>query len=265
MKQKRERNYKPLVLLLLSIAWLTACTQSRPVKSCETYTEAKDPDTTYVDWSPVDGLNYSFGTIDQRYAKSAIPDIPQSASWSGSGWRGETISAQLVLWSDQAVDQIEFEFSAFKSASGGTLDPSIGQARFVRYVLTDIFVPGCGYRKPEDFPVSLSADALDNVSCFDMAAKTTLPVWLTFNVPADAKPGTYTGTLSLHAQHQSSKELTLSIEVLPQTLPAPSDWAFHLDLWQHPSAIARVHGVKVWSEEHWELMKAPMKMLADAG
>jgi len=264
--RRQLRKHKQLVLFLLStLFWVGACHQSRPVKSCETYAEAEDPDTTHVDWSPVNGLNYSFGTTDQRYPKSAVPQIPQATSWRGSGWRGETLSAQLVLWSDQAVDQIEFAFSPFKSDDGQTLAPSIGQARFVRYVLTDVFAPGCGHRKPEDFPVSLAADALDNVSCFDMAAETTLPVWLTFNIPSDASPGVYTGTLSLYAQNQTPKELTLSIEVLDHTLPPPADWAFHLDMWQHPSAVARIHGVKVWSEEHWELMKVPMKMLADAG
>ncbi|WP_353125041.1 DUF4091 domain-containing protein [Parapedobacter pyrenivorans] len=265
MKYKREYNQKRYLILFLGTVLIAACNQSRPTKSCETYTEANDPDTTHVDWSQVDGLNYSFGTIDQRYAKSAIPQVDPSTSWSGSGWRGETISAQLVLWSDQAVDQIEFEFSTFKADNGSTMDAAIGQARFVRYVLTDIFAPGCGYRKPEDFPVSLSADALDNVACFDMAANTTLPIWLSFDIPSDVSPGSYTGTLSMHTQNAGTKKLNISIEVLPQTLPPPSDWIFHLDLWQHPSAIARVHGVKVWSEEHWKLMEVPMKMLADAG
>ena len=253
------------VILFLGILLLASCNQSRPVASCETYAEANDPDTTHTGWSQVDGLNYAFGTIDRRYAKSAIPEVAKTTSWSGSGWRGETISAQLVLWSNQAVNQIEFEFSPFKSATGETMAPSIGQARFVRYVLTDIFAPGCGHRKPEDFPVSLAADALDNVSCFDLTANTTLPVWLSFDIPSDALPGRYTGTLNLYARNQSTRQLEVSIEVLPQTLPAPNEWTFHLDMWQHPSAVARVHGVKVWSEEHWELMKAPMKMLADAG
>lgn len=272
MKKKANTTYfmatkiaKQYIALLLYMVFLTACTQSRQIQSCETYAEPNDPDTTYVDWSGVGGLNYSFGTIDKRYAKSSIPEIHQSTAWRGSGWRGETISAQLVLWSDQAVDQIEFEFSPFKTANGSTMDASIGQARFVRYVLTDIFAPGCGYRKPQDFPVSLSADALDNVSCFNMTANTTLPVWLTFDIPSDAVPGVYTSTLSLYAQNEATKDLNVSIEVLPQTLPAPSEWAFHLDMWQHPSAVARVHGVKVWSEEHWKLMETPMKMLADAG
>lgn len=257
-----KKSYFPI---LVSFLILTSCNQSRPVKSCDTYTEADDPDTTYVDWSGVNGLNYAFGTIDTRYAKSSIPDVQPSTEWRGSGWRGETLSAQLVLWSDQAVDQIEFEFSPFKTTDGETMDASIGQARFVRYVLTDAFAPGCGYRKPEDFPVSLSADALDNVDCFDLVPNTTLPVWLTFDIPATATPGIYTSQLNLYARGEATKKLDVSIEVLPQTLPSADQWAFHLDMWQHPAAVARVHGVEVWSAEHWKLLEAPMKMLADIG
>src|SRR3546814_7216385 len=136
------------------------------------------------------------------------------------------------------------------------MDASIGTARFVRYMHTDIFAAGGGHRKHEDFPVSLSADVLDNVECFDMPGATTLPVWLSFNIPADASPGIYTGTLNLYAEGKEAKELELSIEVLAQTLPPASEWAFHLDFWQHHSAVERVHGVTVGSEAHWELMKA---------
>lgn len=108
-------------------------------------------------------------------------------------------------------------------------------------------------------------NVLDNAECFDMPGATTLPVWLSFDIPADAAPGIYTGTMNLYAQDGETKKLDLSIEVLPQTLPPASEWTFHLDMWQHPSAVARVHGVEVWSEAHWKLMEAPMKMLADAG
>jgi len=62
-----------------------------------------------------------------------------------------------------------------------------------------------------------------------------------------------------------TQKLKISLDVLPQTLPAAKDWMFHLDLWQHPSAVARINNVKPWSEEHWKLLKSQMKMLADAG
>jgi hypothetical protein len=132
-------------------------------------------------------------------------------------------------------------------------------------VLTDIFASGCGHRKPEDFPVSLAPDMLDTLACFNIDAKTARPVWLTFNIPSDAEAGVYTGTLTIHARNMKTQKLNISLEVLPQTLPSAKDWKFHLDLWQHPTAVARINSVQPWSEEHWKLMESPMKMLADAG
>jgi hypothetical protein len=115
-------------------------------------------------------------------------------------------------------------------------------------VLTDIFEPGCGYRKPENFPVSLSPDMLDTLRCFNLEAKTTRPVWLTFDIPYDAVAGIYSATLYIHARRQKTQKLNISLEVLPQTLPEQKDWKFYLDLWQHPLAVARIGKVKPWSE-----------------
>jgi hypothetical protein len=253
--------YYPLLWVVL----VAACTESRPAKTCSTYAEAADPaPDTLADWSKVSKqLNVSFGNTDSRYAKSSIP-MEKTTAWTGSGWRGERISAQVVLWSAADIHQVECEFTPFRS-DGSILYAGIAQARFVRYVLTDIFEPGCGHRKPENFPASLAPDMLDSLNCFDLEARTTRPVWLTFDIPPDAKPGVYTSTLTIHARNRKAQKLDVTLEVLPQTLPDAKDWKFHLDLWQHPSAVARINHVKPWSEEHWKLLETPMKMLADAG
>jgi hypothetical protein len=245
---------------------LAACGDSRPVREVITFVEANDPAPDLdADWEKVGGgLNLSFTDIDTRYAKSAIPDVQPALSWKGAAWRGERVSAQVLLWSSEAVEQIECAFSPFRSAEA-RLQPEVAQARFVRYVLTDVFGEGCGHRKPEDFPASLSPDMLDTLSCFDLEARTTRPLWLSFDIPADAQPGIYNGTLTIYARNRQRQALEVSLEVLPHTLPQPADWAFHLDLWQHPSAIARVLGLQTWSEAHWEALEAPMAMLAAAG
>ena len=149
--------------------------------------------------------------------------------------------------------------------NGEELPSEIAQARFVRYVLTDEFAEGCGARQPQDYPVYLYPDALDHVACFDKEGNTTRPVWITLTVPGDVAPGSYTSTAQLHARGQETQAFEFQLEVLPRTLPPPSEWAFHLDLWQHPYAVARVHGVEPWSEAHWEALTPVMKMLADAG
>jgi hypothetical protein len=194
-----------------------------------------------------------------------VPEVKQIKKWSGSAWRGEKVSAQLVLWSREPVRQMQFDFSNFVDANGDQLPADIAQARFVRYVMTDEFGTGCANRKPEEFSVSLSPDALDRVSSFDKAGNTSRPVWITIAVPRDAATGTYTGTLRLQALDQDTQTFNIKLEVLPRTLPPPSEWEFHLDLWQHPYAVARVHQVEPWSDAHWELMRPMTRMLADAG
>lgn len=252
------------IALLALLAFLCGCGgSSRPAPE-ESYDEAPDPSAVQSDWSSVDAFHAAFGSMDVRYPKMEIPAATEGVQWKGSGWRGERVSAQAVLWSGVDIDQVWCEFSDFKGR-GGAMPASVAEARFVRYVLTDEFANGCGYRKPGDFPVSLVADALDNVASMGMAARTTQPLWLTLAIPADAAPGLYSGTLKIHADGQPTQKLALSIEVLPWTLPEPSEWVFHLDLWQHPAAVARVNGVELWSDAHWALLEKPMRMLAEAG
>ena len=59
--------------------------------------------------------------------------------------------------------------------------------------------------------------------------------------------------------------LPLELEVIDRTLKTPDKWAYHLDLWQHPSSVARAQGLEMWSDAHFEALKPVMKMLADAG
>ncbi|MCP4708580.1 MAG: hypothetical protein GY869_08150, partial [Planctomycetes bacterium] len=172
---------------------------------------------------------------------------------------------QLALWSKEPVEQVECEFTEFMSDNGVKLSASIARARFVRYVLTDEFAGGCGYRKPEDFPVFLYPDGLDNIESFDIEGRTTRPVWVTIDVPEEAEAGIYLSTLKLTADGQDVQTFEFILDVLPRVLPAGTEWEYHLDLWQNPYALARVHEVELWSDEHWEVLRPIMQMLADAG
>jgi hypothetical protein len=251
---------------LLVLILLAACACNHPSQSIPTFAEAPDPaPVDSAEWANIPaGLHVAVGSIDRRYPKSAVPALNGTLAWEGHAWRGERIAAQVVLWSKEPVEQIICEFSPFRSGKA-ILPAGIAQARFVRYVLTDVFEPGCGHRKPEDFPSSLVADMLDTLRRFNIEPQTTRPVWLNFDIPHDATPGIYTGRLRIYARGRTTQTVDLLINVLPHKLPPPAEWAFHLDLWQHPTAVARVNGVKPWSDEHWRLLEQPMAMLAAAG
>jgi hypothetical protein len=256
-----------LLPTVTAVAVAAACSSTDQPVTFEHYDEPADPaPETLADWSVVGpGLHASVGSIDELYARSSVPNVAHSNEWGGAAWRGEKLSAQLVLWSSEPVEQIRFEFSDFVSVDGEALPAHMARARFVRYVLTDEFGTGCAKRQPDEFSASLSPDALDHVATFDKARNTARPVWITIDVPRDAVPGTYTGTLQLYALNEEPQIFALHLEVLSHTLPPPAEWKFHLDLWQHPYAVARVHQVEVWSDAHWDLMRPLMQMLADAG
>ena len=72
------------------------------------------------------------------------------------------------------------------------------------------------------------------------------------SVPADAKPGVY-------------KCGHMTIRVVDRVLPPAKDWKYFLDLWQHPWAVARYHGVKPFSWFHYRKMRPVYELLASAG
>src|SRR6185369_15584159 len=109
----------------------------------------------------------------------------------------------------------------------------------------------------------LMPDRLERFERFDLPGRTVRPLWLSLDIPADAEPGAYTGSV----QVQSSREqviLAVTIHVQPQTLPAPQNWKFRLDLWQNPWGVASYFQVEPWSEEHKLLLRKHLKLYADA-
>lgn len=243
-----------------------SCNSSRPKQECATFQEMKDPTSdTLSDWSNVPaGLHASFVSIDDKLPKSVAPKISPVNSTKVTGWKGEKVSAQILLWTSGAIQQVEYEIKDFEGDSN-TLPASIAQARFVRYVMTDEFAGGCGHRKPEEFAASLAPDMLDTLECFNLEANTVRPLWLTIDIPTNTVAGNYRGVVTIHAKNQPPRDFEVELSVVDEVLPEPSEWLYHLDLWQHPSAVARVHNLELWSDAHFEKMRPLMKMLADAG
>lgn len=190
---------------------------------------------------PQAGLNGAAASINQRYgAQARLPDAGRDIRLTA--WRGERVSAQLLLWSDQPVAQLRMQATPLAGAA-----PTLN---FVRSTLAD--------GKPQP-------DILDDAPELDLAAGQARAVWLTLDVPAAAKPGVHRGTVTARGAGVAPLEFPVTLDVLPATLPPPASWHLHLDLWQHPQAVARWHDVPAWSPEHFALMKPLMKRLADAG
>src|SRR5690606_8499708 len=113
-----------------------ACTQGDN-KTTDTFKELPDPTVdTLSDWSGIpEGLQVSFVSIDQRYPKSVVPEVTPSETVRLTGWKGEKLSAQLLLWTGEEIENVEVKFTGFRTDDGTVLSDDIAQARFVRYVM----------------------------------------------------------------------------------------------------------------------------------
>lgn len=254
-------------LLIFSILLIFACQNQKSFIVAQTYQEPQDPTPSQNEnWSAVSrGLHASVVSTDIRFVRSEVPKVVQQNTWSGTAWKGERISLQLVLWSTDSITKVNTKIADFKSDSGHTFPSTAATINFVKYVITDEFGAGCGYRKPEDFASSLAADILEPVNSYSIKGQEARPIWVTIDIPENAVAGSYNSVFTLNMEGQEKKKFNLNLKVVDQVLPAATNWKFHLDLWQNPYAVSRFHDVKPWSQEHIALLKPIMKRLADAG
>ncbi|MBR2638090.1 MAG: DUF4091 domain-containing protein [Bacteroidaceae bacterium] len=207
-------------------------------------------------------ISVKWGTIDTRYPVEKDANIKTVSVNSATAWRGERVNFQLLVTNGASDMQVHYTFSDLKC--GKSIIPAANVVGgFVQPVITDKFT-GCGLHDVEANGCNLSADRITNDATTLLDANTSRGLWLTVQVPADIKPGSYTGSVTVTAAGKSIKR-NYTIKVLSRTLPEPSQWRFHLDFWQNPYAVARVHNVELWSPKHFELLRPYMQKLASAG
>ena len=235
------------------------------------YEEASNPiSTTPSLWVKVSAPQVSWGSTDIRYKKEEPAPIARlKKDINLTAWKGERVSAQLVVWTPEALDNLSFIVSDLTSGKE-TISKDNVRTGFVRYVMTDELNKdgkgGCGYRKSSDYDSTLVADPIDHIaSTLTVPANATQGGWISVRVPQQVKAGKYTGTVTVKDGDKVLSELKLAVNVKNRTLPASTEWAFHLDLWQNPYAEARYYNVEPFSKEHFDRMRPDMQNYVDAG
>lgn len=250
----------------LSLVLLAASVFSANAQKFVTFKEAADPvpvsQRSQAAWNTVGKVQAQWVSADSLYSRSEVP-VKSANTCAISGWKGETVSAQLLLWSGTGLNGIRCTVKDFVSA-GSKMSADIAQTRFVRYTIADEGGDNCRCERGPKHPAILAPDMLDTLKVFNMDPKTVRPVWLTVNIPADAKPGVYKSSVEISAKG-AKVSLPFEVEVVGQTLHPVDQWTYHLDLWQHPSAVARIRNLEMWSDEHFEALKEEFALLANAG
>jgi hypothetical protein len=216
------------------------------------------------EWNAVkSAVNVSFASSNIRFARELPPKVSTITNWKTKVWKGEKVYTQVLIWTKQDLRNLSFSIDDLKGSNGQTIKKENISVGNIKYVITDEFRNGCGHRKAKDFDSSDVADLIDTTTLSVLQKNNTYPFWLSIKIPSTTKAGIYTSTISISATKKYT--LPIQIEVLDKVLPEPNNWAYDLDLWQHPAAVARVHQLDLWSDAHFDWMKKYYTMLAKAG
>jgi len=169
--------------------------------------------------------------------------------------RGETESAQIVLRARGAcLDSVRLVPSRLAGKRGGELGAGAVRADWVGYVrLTrnSDSTPAreLARRAPDDFPDPLLEDTTVTV-----CPGSTQPALVRVAIPRGAEPGVYDGAIALRAGATLLRNVPLTVDVSPVTLPRmPS---LRVTNWFSAQAIAQQHRVQEWGDAHWRLLRA---------
>jgi len=243
------------------------------------------PEKMYLD-------RHQYSTVYCPWPRLAVTDItlkggsvlPNTARPSGYHVWNWNITQRVTtaVWGDPGETPGPIRISGVRngSFSGQVVVSSDRKIRDLTAVVTDLTGPGT---IPADsvqirwgFPDTYINPGR-NITCFEGLENHVLkevpvrngaalqPIWITVNVPADAKPGNYTGSLSIDAQGKESVEVPVKIKILPYVLPDPGKFQLFVGMIQSPDSIAEHYNIPMWSDRHWELMEKSFALMAQAG
>ena len=257
--------------IILLGAMLLSLTSIRAQQVSEIYQELPNPVATDASkWARVTKPIISWGSTDVRYNKELPATLTPVATMNLTGWMGEKVAAQFVISTNRDLKNVSVEVSDIV-AKNYKISKWNTERGFVRYVMTDELnkdgLGACGYRNKADYDSTLVADVIDHITpALDIKANTTQPVWVSVKIPREhIIKGMYRGNVTVKEDGQVLAQLPLVVTVKDRMLPEPKEWAFHLDLWQNPYAVARYYNVEPFSSEHFDLMRPIMKRYAEAG
>ncbi len=228
--------------------------------------EPKDPQpvSSIQEWNELNNkLQVAWGNSNRRYHKFNVPRDITGDDIQLKGWRNERVNAQLVIWTKDSIENLSINVSDLKSGKN-KISSDVINHYFIRNVIADDF-GGCGKRTKTQENAHLVADCFEEAHSITMDEKTTRGIWFNIDIPEETHGGIYKSDVTVKSDGKDIKTLSLTVHVMNRILPGPDEWKYHLDLWQNPYAVSRIHNVELWSDHHFEKMKPLYEMLAGVG
>ncbi len=92
-----------------------------------------------------------------------------------------------------------------------------------------------------------------------------VPVWLSVRVPAEAKAGTYAGSVKIEAEGEVPVRVPVELRVSDYKLPDTQDYRTWVDMIQCPDTLELEYGVEKWSDRHFELIGKAFRRMGETG
>jgi len=180
-----------------------------------------------------------------------------------NGWS----SGKVIVGSPKAIEGLKATCSDLQqAAAGGGAAATIPSARVrVRYAVPFGRTTTNGDDRPRGASVidSLLEAPLDSFPATEFG--TVVPIWLTVQVPKDARPGQYTGQVTVEAKGEKAVSVPVSLEVADYAVPDTQDYRTWIELMQSPDTLAAEYNVPLWSEKHWGMIGDSMRYIGEIG
>ncbi len=171
--------------------------------------------------------------------------------------RNEYESGQIVVTATSTVTSLTVGVSPI--AGPGSVKPQVSW-NFVGFVPVEHGTP----YTPSDHLIAIAPDnfpdPLLEFSSVSVQAGRNQPIWITVRVPANTRPGTYTGTITLTGDGAQAT-VPLIIEVSPAMLP--NYRTLNFSNWFNIETIADYHGLTQWSERYWNMLATYAQFMAN--
>jgi hypothetical protein len=201
-----------------------------------------------------------------------------------TGARNGAFSGKVVLGSDKPVQGLSAKAGDLKG-SGGTIPAGQVQVRF-GMPWGDIILSNLNNDEMSPYPanvtplLALFETAPKEIpvyrkdvgkACLKIAGQSptvfgaVVSIWVTVKVPEDARPGMYTGQVTVTAEGLEPTNVAVSIKVLDWTIPDVSKRRTFVELVESPETLTVEYNLEPWSAKHCALIAKSMSYIQDIG
>lgn len=191
-----------------------------------------------------------------------------------NAWRNDTAVSQILLAAGQNdLTGVAASAGDFSDGEGHTIAAENVDLSFIKVVQAYTGMPGYATVPARPVPTGSRKDAAEVLmgdEPVDVDAGQVQGLWVSVNVPEDARPGTYSGQVTVTANGlDEAKKLTFAytLNVASPVLPDATEFkdGFDIELWQNPYASAEYYDVEPFSPEHFAILRPIMEKYKSVG